>query len=191
MMLHEIGRELDAALRAQGYPSPGKVLDRQDFQPTAHRNAIVIEHDPDGGDAFGPVISQHVNPKQRMTRNIAAKITIYAKSSRAGAADFEHRRLAEHVLDLVLVAMGDVTAARKNTWTPTGGGFVTIPDLEGSERQGGAVYELTFTLGRGVFVQAFSGAIAAEANIGGVTSSTQVSRAHSTDPTPPVTACGA
>lgn len=159
-MIHQLGRDLEAKLVAKGCPF--KVVDREATKPTAWRNVIVIE---ETGDTFGPARSQLTNPRRYYTGNIGAKLTIYAQSMKAGALEFEHRRLARSVVDLVLVAIRTICAE----W-PTGlaigvGGFTTIADLEKSERQGGAVYELEITVERGIFDTTFAGAYAAEANL--------------------------
>lgn len=198
-MIHEIGVELQAALRAKGCPFV--VLDRESTKATTWgRQRIVIEHD-EGGDAFAPTRSQHKNPKHRMTRTIGAKLSIYAQSTKSGALEFEHRRLAEHVLDLVLVAMGDVAAVRKNAWKPGRGRFVTPEDLETSEKFGGAVYELAFAIDRAVEVRTYAYAAEPETALvaNTITSTTKVSLAEGPDddgdpntvPAAAETSCGA
>jgi hypothetical protein len=158
-MLHEIGVELAAALRTKKCPIG--VVDGPEPMGTTTwgRERIVIEHDDEGGDAFSHVLSQHKNPKHRATRAIGVKVTIYAQSTRPGALHWEHRRRAEHTLDIVVVALADVITARKNAWRITGGKFVTPPDLDSSEKPGGAVYELKFTVDRGVYEQKWTGEI--------------------------------
>lgn len=199
-MIHEIGLELAAKLRAIGCTVP--VVDGPEYgEPTTNaRERIVIEHDEDGSDRFGPPRSQHSNPKHRYTRAIAGKITIYARSPSANATTWENRNRAEHILDLVLCKMCQVAAERKNLWQPVGGGFVRPRDLEQSPRPGGAVYELTFTFDRGVFEQTWDGDIRPTATLGpnAVRSRTAVSLAHSGDddddpntvPAHAETACG-
>lgn len=163
-MIHDVGVELQAALVALGCPL--KVVDREARKPagTVGPERIVIEFD--GSDSFSASRSQHRNPEHRFTRSVGAKLTIYAVSSRAGAAEFEHTRKAEHALDLVLVALDNVARTRRVAWTPTGGGFVQPEDLEGSERRGGAVYELTFTIDRAVTVRTWTGDAAEEVTVG-------------------------
>lgn len=147
-MIHEVGRELEVRLRVKGCPL--SVIDGPEGRgtTTGARERIVIEHD--AGDRFKAPMSQHRNPKHVLTRSIACKITIYAQSGRAGAQPFEHRRRAEHVLDLVLNALEYVAKIRKNAWAPTGGAFIQPDDLVKSEIQVGAVYELTFEFDRAV-----------------------------------------
>jgi hypothetical protein len=199
-MIHELGVELAARLGTQGVPLP--VVDGPEPTTTTTwgRERIVIQH-ADGGDAFGPPRSQHINPKHRHTRTANYKLTIYAKSAAIGAAVFEHRRRAEHVLDKVLCAMDYVAAVRKNRWAPKSGGFITPPDLAASEKPGGAVYELSFTFDRAVIDRTWANAAAEEFTITAdhLTSTTKVSQAQGPDddsdpnnvPAAAETACGA
>lgn len=176
-MIHEIGRELQAALRAKGCPF--NVVDGPEGQATTTyaRERIVIEHD-EAGDSFGPTRSQSRNPRNRMIRNVGVKITIYAQSSASGALEFEHRRRAEHVLDLVLVALEKVITARHNGWVVKAGRFINPEDLAKSETIGGAVYELSFTVERGVFDTTFTNAARPEFTMGagGISSTTRAMR---------------
>jgi hypothetical protein len=154
-MIHEVGIEVQAALRKRGCPIP--VVDRLPTKPTSWgRQCIVIEH-AEAGDRFDPPRGQHQHPRHRFTRKIGVKVTIYAQSTSAGALEFEHRRRAEHVLDLVLVALSDVARVRRNEFLPIAGRFVQPADLEGSDKFGGVVYELTCTLDRAVIVQTWAG----------------------------------
>lgn len=199
-MIHEIGVELQAELAAKGVPF--RVVDGpEDTQTTTWgRERIVIERDEDRGDSFGPVKSQRANPKHRFTREIGAKITIYTQSTRSGAQGFEHFRRADHALDLVLVALDKVVRTRRNTLTISGGRFLRPADLENSERRGGAVYELTFTVDRAVYEQKWDGSIAGEWTVtpGSIANTTKVSALGGPDDddnpqTPPATAetaCG-
>ena len=156
-MIHEIGIELQTKLRSAGCPL--SVVDGPEPTKTATwgRERIVIERA--GGDKFGHAISQAKNPKHRMTQQTGAKLTIYAQSVRAGALHFEHERRAQHVLDLVLVALSEIQSLRKgrDAFIPDSGDFITPPDLEASERRGGAVYELRFTVPRAIAVQTWAG----------------------------------
>ncbi len=200
-MIHEIGRELEAALLARGCPF--KVVDGPEAtQPVTYRDSrIVIERDEDAGDSFTTPKSQSINPRMYAVRNIGVKLTIYAQSVAAGAAPFEHRRRAEHALDMVVVALIDIAAARKNAMRITGGRLVQPIDLEKSEAVAGAVYELKLTWERGITQKTWAGAIRPEFEItaDNLTSTTLVSRAFGPDDdndpsTPPAiaeVACGA
>lgn len=198
-MIHELGVELQAALVALGCPLPVVDGPENTKSTTYARERIVLEHD-EKGDSFGPVRTQHRNPKSRMTRIMGVKATIYAKHPYAGALEFEHRRRANHALDLVLVALGNAAAARHNVYTPTAGRFITPEDLAGSERVQGAAYELTFTIDRAVEARTWAGAAGEEVTVieGMITSTTKVSGNAADDddnpynvPASAETACGA
>jgi hypothetical protein len=90
-------------------------------------------------------------------RDIAYKVTIYAKSPHPGAAVWEHRQRAERVLDLVVVGLYQVAKMRKNLVTLKSGRFVDPPDLKESETPGYATYELLFNFDRGVTDQNWDG----------------------------------
>ena len=160
-MIHQIGRELEARLAANGCPY--KVHDREPRATTTWgRPRIVIEHT---NDTFGPPRGLSINPKKHYTRKIGAKITIYGKSSQRGAQEFEHRHVVEEVLDHVLVAMRYVAAERLNGYAPTGGRFFVPPDIEKSEIHDGAAYELTFTFDRAVSERTWAGEFQPEATL--------------------------
>lgn len=164
-MIHEIGLELQAALRAR--KCPFTVVDRESTTTaTFGRERIVLEHEPNGRDTFGPVRGAHVNPKHAFTRSMAIQVTIYAQSTKAGALEWEHRRRAEKVLDQVLVCLRGIAQQRKNNFVPVGGGFVVPDDLKDSERQGGAVYVLSATFDRAVGERDWDDEIQPEVTVG-------------------------
>jgi hypothetical protein len=156
-MIHEIGRELDAKLRAKGCPF--KVIDREVTKPTAWKNVVVIEDMP---DTVGPARSQSLNPKRYFTRYLGGKLTIYAQSTKTGALEFEHKRIAHQVVDLALVALRKIGAERRQPVVIGRSEFVKIADLEKSERPAGVVYELEFTVERAVEDRTWVGAAAPE-----------------------------
>ncbi len=191
-MIHSIGRELETKLAAKGWPF--KVYDRETSKRTAWTNGIVIERTP---DTVTGARSQSRNPKRYYTRNIGAKLTIYAQSTKSGAAEFEHERVADRVVDLSLVALRTIFAERNVGHAFGGGEFVPIEDLAESERRGGAVYVQPFTVERGVADLTWAGSEAAEFTFvaDSITNTTEVSIASvpedDGDPSTPETACGA
>ncbi len=159
-MIHQIGRELEAKLLAKGCPF--KVFDREGTKPTAWRNVVVIE---ETGLKYGPPTSQSRNPKRYADANIGAKLTIYAQSTRSGASEFEHQRVAHRVADLAVVALMTIRAELKVGLTLGGAKFVPIEDLAESENPGGAVLEMDVTFARAVEDRTWAGSAWAEADI--------------------------
>lgn len=150
-MLHEIGVELHTALAAKGaggFP----VIDGPERRETTTfaRERIVIEHDEQGADSFNAPIKSNPNPEMSWDRIIACKLTIYVKEPAKSATEWEHRRRANKLLDLVLVAMRAIAVGRKNFFSPRSGKFLLPTDLKQGETPGGAVYELKFTFSRGI-----------------------------------------
>jgi hypothetical protein len=165
-VIHEIGVELQAKLQANGTPLP--VVDGPEPTTTTTwgRERIVIEYDTSGSDTFGDPHGHSTNPKKRFSATEACKATIYARSQETGASVFEHRRRAKKVRDDVLVALELVARQDRNRFRAVAGRFLAPPDLEKSERPGGAVYELRFTYERPIVAATFAGAKKPEATLG-------------------------
>jgi hypothetical protein len=173
-MLHQIGKELEARLVAKGCPY--KVVDREPRGvAVTYKPRIVIESD--GDDKFGPPRGLSTNPKKHYTRKLSCKLTIYGKSLKPGALEHEHKQVVEQVLDLVLVGMRYVAADRLNAYELGGGRFVTPPDLDKSEVNKGAAYELKFTFDRAVSELNWAGEIFPETEIGTVETDVRVTQA--------------
>jgi hypothetical protein len=185
-MLYEISKELSAALKAQGCPFSVSFGPERTQTVSIARNRIVIDHGD--GDSFAPVTSVHRNPKMRAVRNVAGVARIYGQSTVTGAAVQDHRRIVEHALDMVIAELDIIVQARKTTWTKDAGRFLLPDDLAGSETWPGAVYELKFTIARGVYRRNWVGDARPETDLAAiaVTTVSQVS-----DPShAPETACG-
>lgn len=162
-MIRDIGIALQAYLITQGVPLE-VVYGPVPATTTWARERIVIEQTTERGK-FGPVLSQHINPKHRRTFAIPYKITIYARSNKAGAQTFEHNRRATNLLETVTVGLDHVAASllhRANGWTPGSPALVVPDDLAKSETAGGAVYELPFTFDRPMVQRTFVGEIQPE-----------------------------
>jgi hypothetical protein len=157
-VIHYVGADLKANLAA--HLCPFDVVDGPERRPTTtgSRERVVIEHDPSGGDSFKASHLQGPGPPRTvLVRDIAYKVTIYAKSPHPGAAVWEHRQRAERVLDLVVVGLYQVAKVRKNLVTLKSGKFVDPPDIKDSETPGYATYELLLNFDRGVTDQNWDG----------------------------------
>lgn len=189
-MIHEIGVELAANIQGKGCPFD--VYDGPELRPTttSARERIVIEHDPNGDGFTPPGGNTHrpgTNPRTLMSRVIGVKITIYAQNPAKGSIYWEHVRRAEQVIDMVLCGLYQVVKARANILVIKSGKFIYPEDLQKSETFGGAVYELLFTVDRGVFDVKWSGAAIPTV---GVTSGFVQSTTNATGPQGTETACG-
>lgn len=149
-MIHEIGVELQAFMLSRGCGFP--VIDGPEKRGTTTfaRERVVIEHDEDGGDSYGPRHRADTNVRTRITREVGVKITIYAQRPNKGATYWEHKRRAEQVLDMVQVGLDIIGNKRSNLVAFRSSKFVTTADLKDGETQGGAVYEAFITFDRGV-----------------------------------------
>ncbi|MCL2777722.1 MAG: hypothetical protein FWD73_06930 [Polyangiaceae bacterium] len=184
MSLYQIGRELEALLVANGCPFPVVYRERTGTA-TWGRPRIVLEPDEDRFDA---PISLSRDPKVHYTRIAGGKATIYAKSSKGGAQEFEHELVANAAIDQVLVAMRKIAAARHNRFVPVSGKFIVPKDLEKSELRAGAAYELLFTFTRAVAEQTWAKAIEPE---GLITQGRNMTVVVDGNGKTPATACGA
>lgn len=189
-MIYEIFRELESNLMSRGYPFP------LEYGPEAKRKKppfdtrIVLDHDREGGDAISGPRSQVslATPAGRsrklLDRAVGCVVRVYAKSSAHGARVQDHERLAEKLVDAVLAGLRTVIQARATLWRVTSAGFVTkealeVPELE---KWPGVVYEIKFSVDRGVFDLKWDGEGAPTGSITEVANSTQISGE---------TACGA
>jgi hypothetical protein len=163
-LIHEIGVELAAQIGSK--KCPFSVYDGPERRPTTTfgRERIVIEHDPNG-DSFPPRHRADTNPRTRLSRAVGVKVTIYAQAATQGSIYWEHKRRAEHVLDMVLCGLDIVVKKRANILTFKSGKFVDPPDLKPSETPGGAVYELYVSIDRGVADRNWDGSIGPQATI--------------------------
>ena len=196
-MIHEVGRELEVLLAAQGCPF--KVYDKEATKPTSWaRNRIVIERGDE--DKVGPPRFQSRVPKVHFVRQIPATITVFAQSAVTGAQLFEHRRLADNVVDMVLIALRKIAGTRKNGLAIASSKRVPIDDLEKSEVAGGFAHQIAFTIERAVSERTWAGDLQEQFEVptGGIRSVTEVSYSGSDDDgdinTPPASAeiaCGA
>lgn len=196
--IHDVGIALQTYLRANGCPLA--VVDGPEGKKTTTwgRERIVIEHSEDKASFDGPR-GLHVNAKHAYTAIDPYKITIYVRSAKAGANDFEHRSRAILVRESVIAGLRYVASANRNRFRPISGGFVVPDDLAKSESQGGAVYELAFTYELPIRVVSFQGEASPEGSITSFNNRTLVAKTGETDNdnnpnTPPITsnvACGA
>lgn len=168
-MLAAITDQLRDKLSDRGVPYPvvyGPERMRQTPSTTSH---ITVMRDRAVGDVFAGPKSNAQNPNVIQSLQIGAKCRIYAHSTKSGANVWDHERLADAVLDQVVLALRDIVTPRKNFWTLKTARMVTPaeagePDLE---RWPGVIYELKFSVHRAVLDIDYAGESADEATMGG------------------------
>jgi hypothetical protein len=160
-MLYEASKEIQTLLSAQHYPvrvkyGPERVKRSQ--YPSGH--VIVLERARDADDTLSAAKGVTQNPRRVFDIALACKATIYARSSLGGAHAGDHERETEKIRDAFLAALAKWHAAARAGVTAgvqlTGARFRDA-DEEGPEKWPGAVYELRFTVPRGVFDRAYVG----------------------------------
>lgn len=193
-MMHSITLEVGAELRARGVPFAVVYGPERMGTTVTSAPRIVIERDRKAGDGVGPARSVHTNPHMRAVRAIGCVARIFGKSNAAGAGVQDHEAIADQLVDKVLVALDKVVRSNQTLWRPVSGKFLTAEDLaaRGLTTWPGVVYELQFTVDRGVFDTDFAGEAAPETSLGGVDGVTVKSKTKVTvnGIGTPETACG-
>jgi hypothetical protein len=153
---------------------------------------IVFERDTKP-DAIDPTRSPGVNPKIRAVRQLSATVTIYARSSLAGARVPDHQRECEQIADALIVALYEWGATTKAGAIPFVEARYLVPDEYAHEFRSwpGVVYMIAFRVPRGVYALTYQGEARPEAAPVGVSNQTQVRLAGADPETPPATGCGA
>lgn len=169
-------RDATARMRAQGYPYPITYGPERLIRELQIHNGILVTRDRDKSDTFDTARGQQRNPKKRLTRGLASKAFIFAKSSVAGADIPDHEFECEQAIDMLITAL-DFTLLR-NPYQFTGGRYLQDRELEQMslpEQWAGVVYMLQFTVERGVTDRKYDGSAEAEKAPSTVSNQTQVS----------------
>lgn len=157
-MLYEASKDIQALLSAQHYPVKVKYgperIKRGDY-PSGH--VIVLERARDADDTLNAPKGLNQNPKRMFDLLLACKATIYARSSLGGAHGGDHERETEKIRDAFLAALYNWGASARAGAIQVSGARFSASAEEGPEKWPGAVYELRFTVPRGVFDRAYVG----------------------------------
>lgn len=156
-MIYEMSRDIGARLEAAKFPvrvvyGPEQTA-REIYDPV-----IVIERDRGGSDRITPPQGQQSNPRKYMTRWLAARATIYAKSSLDGATVWDHERECEKLVDGLLVALTEwQTAERAGAINVAEARYLAASERNDVETWAGVVYVLRFSVPRAVFKLTYLG----------------------------------
>jgi len=168
-MFYAIAKELETVLKAKHVPFP--VFHEFGEEPAvstyaARERIVLIEPVDDKGDSYAHSIGTHKNPRVPSRCIDAAKIRIYARDNRQGAAGHHHIERARLVRAHVIMALEDIVRARPNViaWGPMGA--VSLKDASGSSQWSGVVYEIEFTVDRANEARSWEGTAPATIEIG-------------------------
>jgi len=167
-MLHAISLELAPALKARGVPFPVVYGPERLDVMSVGKTRIVLERDRGGGDSVGAGRARTRNPRLILTRGIGFVLRVFAQSTESGAGVWNHERLADSIVDKVLVCLTGIIEERRTLWRIASSGLVPAIELSqvGLERWPGVVYQITGSIDRGVADTSWSDAAAPEITLG-------------------------
>ncbi len=178
-MLHAIYLELQEALKARGVPFD--VLYGPFPAPVPGSSAIVFDVDATTKGQFRPAPSGAPrNPSVILQRALPGVVRVYAQSTKDGAADWDHRRVAERVVDQIVASLRRICVARREQIDFQSAGLMSAQELDeaGIQTWPGVVHETKFQVWRGVTDSVSYTAEAADTKTlaaGGVTTSLDTS----------------
>lgn len=151
-MIYEITKEIATELIAKGYPFPVVYGPERGSVAFTHPR-IVIERDRQGSDPTKAPKARTPNPKMMFVRGIACVCRIFAKSNLPGAGVHDHERQADQAADKLTIALFRAIRLRFTECEIQPAKLMSASDLkfEGLESWPGVVYEIKFSVDRGVF----------------------------------------
>jgi len=169
-MIHEVFVLMRSALKAKGVPfeityGPQQVPDK------VGATRLEVLRDYQAGDTLDAPRGVHRNPRMVRRRLMSAVVRIFARATVKGAQRHDHERLADQLADMATVALHDIAREQRIPLQVQRGAMV--PD-ETTDGWAGVVYELRFTVERGVFDVTFKGAAATEAALTATSGRTDV-----------------
>lgn len=167
-MLAAITYELRELLKARGVPYPVGYGPERSTQSVAVDSHIVVERDRERGDEFKPPPTSRYNPHLDHSRDIGAICRVFARSTLSGAGPEDHERVADTVVDQVAIVLRAIISRRRTFWAVRSAKLMTAAEMAyAGITWPGVVYELRFTVSRGVTDATFQGEIAGESTFGG------------------------
>lgn len=158
-MLYALARIAETELQLRGCPVR-VMYGPERMQDTALTDTrIVFQRSRRARDRISSPSSSKLNPSRRAERELDALVQVIARSSLDGAQLHDHEELADQIVDMLIVVLQIAAARSKTTVALNGGSFLSTQALalEGMESWPGVVYELTFSVQRGVFDRSWAG----------------------------------
>lgn len=169
-MIGDLAAAVAADLRARKYPH--RVAYGPERTPRdGFDHTIVFERDREAGDAIvAPRGANGRNPEVPFNRDVAGRVTVYARSSKPGATVLDHEAECDCVCDGVITAMYRILKARRLPLEITESRMLRREDLradtgEGDDRSGprsadwpGCAARIRFSVGTVVRDVTYTGA---------------------------------
>lgn len=160
-MIHEVFVLMRTALKAKGVPFE-IVYGPQQVPDKVGATRIEVFRDYQTGDTLDAPRGASRNPRQVRRRLMSAVVRIFSRATVKGAQRHDHERLADQLADMATVALTDIAREQRIPLQVQRGAMV--PD-ETTDGWAGVVYELRFTVERGVFDRTFQGDAATESTL--------------------------
>lgn len=169
MILPEIARQVQAAMRARSIPVT--ISYGRDFPADLPEYGPRIRVFAEGTDIYGPPVGAgHQNGstivRSHFQKQTAVRVLVTTQSTKTGAGQEQHDLECEALVDAFLIDLDIVTRRRRNPMTAPSGQFL-LPEDDPDGTSAGSTYEITFVIGRPVTEE--SARLAAENLVTGLT----------------------
>ena len=156
--MYDIARAVGVELAQQGCPYR-VVYGPERFTDIAALDTRIVFSRVGAQEEITHNISQRSNPKPHAIRSIGAIVRVIASSTTAGARREDHERIADSLVDILIVAIRKVCAQMRVECRFTTGRFLDADDADMPELESwpGVVYELTTFVDRGVCDRTWAG----------------------------------
>lgn len=155
-MIYNFTRDLLTNLQAYHYPVTVEYEPQRTGVLPSY--GIVVRRDTQGGDAVDPAQGTVQAPRKCASRRIGVVLQCYVQSPLDGALPQDHHALCDQLVDAVQSIITQwATAARAAPVQFSESRYLAPADLDDGDVYYGAVYQMRFTLSRGVFLKDFEG----------------------------------
>lgn len=172
-MINAMTRDLERALKAKKFPFEVR-YDSDRFGLAPNRTCVIVQRDTEVNDEFSFVQGVQRNTRRLGAREIAARVSVFAKSSVSGARRSDHECLSDQITDGIHCALMNWGVSKRMPVSFKSGRFLTPDEFEGSAFSGwtGTVYTIALTVMRGVIDSDFHGEGLLEVTLDDVTTTT-------------------
>lgn len=151
-MLLAISYQLREALKARGVPYPLAYGPERPGQTVLASPHVVLERDRQNGDVIAAPVAHRRNPRLDHVRWIGSILRVFAKSTISAAGSGDHERETDRIVDQAMISLRGIVSARRSLMQIRSSKLLTAEEAEaaGLETWPGEIYEVRFTVARGV-----------------------------------------